>query len=83
MPSGFGLAEEVYFPDQAEIHNEKALPAATGHLSRFVNNCESADSLSRRRSLHLEDPRFEISLQTIAASFKTSKLYKLHGAFLI
>lgn len=83
VPSGLDLAEDVYFPGQTEIHNEVALPAVSGLQSRFIHNWESADSLARRRSLHLEEPRFEISLHTIASSLKPSKLYKLHGALLI
>ena len=83
VPSGFDLAEHLYFPEQTEIHDEEALPANSGHLPRFANNfVESADSLSRRRSIQL-DEAFEVSLRILAAYPKAPKLYKLHSVFLI
>jgi hypothetical protein len=82
VPSGFDLAQELYFPGQAEIHNEQAFLPGSGHL--FANNfIESTDSLSCRQSIHPEDPAPEVSLRIPADRSKTSKLYKLHGVFLI
>jgi hypothetical protein len=83
VPSGFDLVDDLYFPGQTEIQNEEALPGGSGYLSFTNKLVESAESSSRRRSIHPEDPAFEVSLRILAAPPKTSKLHKLHSVFLI
>jgi hypothetical protein len=84
VPSGFDLAEDLDFPEQAEFRKQDALPAGSGQLSRFANNVpESTDSPFRRRLIHLEETAFELSLRVLVVCPKASKLYKLHGALLI